>query len=101
MTELQFKEYVKTIVGKPVRQFVVIGNVAEDGKIVLSGDWSPLIFNVSEFCVVVTGAPKDVALTFDAGDRAYLEATINGVIGNYNYYINCEYTLLLTYKSLE
>lgn len=99
MTALQFAEYKKGILGKKMVDIVTVGNVSEDGKVGLSGSWSPLLFNVSDFCVVVTGVPKDTALTFNGGQEIELEATVNGLIGNYNYYSNCETTLLLSYIS--
>lgn len=101
MTALQFKEYVQEIAGKPVRQEVKIGNVEEDGKISLVGPWSPILFNIAELCVIITGAPKDVALSLSGGDKVQLEALINGIVGDYNYYNNCENVLLLTYKKIE
>jgi hypothetical protein len=67
----------------------------------LSGDWSPFIFNWSDFCVVITGVPREVALTLDGGAEIYLEAIINGIVGDNNYYFNCENTLLLTYKNID
>jgi hypothetical protein len=101
MTALQFDEYKKQIAGKPVRQIVKVGNVDEKGRVIVSGPWSPFIFNFSEFCVIVTGVPNDVALTLDGGDSVYLEATINGIVGDYNYFFNCENTLLLAYKNIK
>lgn len=101
MTVLQFEEYKKHIAGRPVRQVVKIGNVDENGRVILSGDWTPFIFNFSEFCVIVTGVPRDIALSLEGGEQAYLEASINGIVGDYNYFFNCENTLLLTYKSIE
>lgn len=100
MTELQFKEYKKTIIGKPVRETVEIANVSDDGKIGLSGEWSPFLFNVWDFCVVVTGAPKDVALSLNGGERVYLEAIINGIVSDYSYYNNCDTALILTYEKI-
>ena len=100
MTELQFKEYKNTVFGKPIREYVKIGNVSDRGVVSLSGPWSPWLFNVSDFCVAVTGMPKETALQLEGGDRVYLEATINGIVGDYNYYYNCENTLLLTFKKL-
>ena len=101
MTALQFKEYKQEIAGKPVRQTVEVGNVQDDGKLTLHGDWSPFIFNVSDFCVVVTGVPKDLAIQLDGGDTLYLKAQINGIVGDYNYYFNCENTLVLNYRSAQ
>lgn len=101
MTAFQFEDYKKNIIGKKVIDIVQIGNVSEDGKVALSGPWSPLIFNISDFCVVITSVPKDVALLFSGGQIILLEATINGIVGDYNYYINCENTLLLTYIKHE
>jgi SH3-like domain-containing protein len=101
MTGLQFQEYKKQIVGKPVRQIVTIGNVADDGKVQLSGDWSPLIFNVWDFCAVVTNVPKSVAIDLSGGRDVYLEATINGVVGDYSYYYNCKTALILNYKEIR
>lgn len=101
MTELQFSEYTQQIVGRPVRQSVTVGNVSDDGKISLSGPWSPWLFNVSDFCVVVTGAPRELALGIDGGETVFLEAIVNGIVGNYNYYINCENTLLLSYREIR
>jgi len=98
MTALQFKEYKQSIIGKPVREFVDVGNVQEDGKVTLSGPWSPYIINFMDFCVVVTGMPKEKALALDGGVSFYLEAIVNGIVGDYNYYFNCENSLILSYK---
>lgn len=99
MTSLQFEEYKKNIFGKKVLDTVTVGNVSDDGKLILAGPWSPVLFNISSFCVVVTGAPKATALSFTGGQKIDLEATVNGLVGNYNYYSNCENTLLLSYIS--
>jgi uncharacterized protein YraI len=98
MTELQFKEYKQRIAGKPVRENVEVGNVSDRGKVLIHGAWSPWILNWSEFCVVVTGIPNDFALGLNGGDEFYLEAVINGIVGDNNYYINCENTLVLNYR---
>jgi len=89
MTALQFKEYKAEIAGKPVRETVKVGNVSERGVVSLSGPWSPLIINWSDFCVVLTGVPKEEALKLEGGDRIYIEANISGIVGDNNYYINC------------
>jgi len=99
MTELQFTDYKKTLVGKPVRQRVKVGNVNDQGNLLLSGDWSPLIFNVSDFCVVVRQTPREFARSLDPGETFFLEAIIQGIVSDYGYYLNCENTLILTYKS--
>lgn len=99
MTDLQFKEYKVEIADKPVRESVRVGNVSERGVVSLSGPWSPLIFNWSDFCVVLTGVPKEEALKLEGGDQIYIEANISGIVGNNNYYINCENTLVLNFKS--
>jgi len=98
MTSLQFSDYKQEIAGKPLDEMIVVGGVQDDGKVVVSGDWSPFLFNVSEFCVVVAGVPKETAITLNAGDRVYLHATINRIVGDYNYYYNCENTLVLSFK---
>ena len=101
MTVLQFEEYKKTIAGKPVRQMVKIGNVDEKGRVILSGDWNPFIINITDFCVIVTGVPRDIAISLEGGEQAYLEAKINGIVGDYNYFFNCENTLILNYGKIE
>lgn len=98
MTEIQFRDYVNKIAGKPVRQFTTIRNVSDNGKVSISGPWSPSVINFSDFCVALTGVPKEIALGLDGGESYYLQATISGVVGNYNYYSNCENTLVLIYK---
>ena len=75
--------------------------MSESGKVSLSGPWSPILFNVSDFCVTVTGVPKDIALGLNGGEDVFLEATITGIVGNYNYYINCKNTLLLAYTAIQ
>ena len=100
MTELQFNEYKNQIAGKPVRENVEVGNVSDDGKLIIGGPWSPWIFNWSEFCVIVTGVPKDIAITINGGDIVALDSIINGIVGHNNYYFNCENTLLLTYVKI-
>ena len=97
MTALQFKEYKAKIAGKPVRETVEVRNVSDRGVVSLEGDWSPYIINWSDFCVVLTGMPKDQLLTLDGGDKIDIKATINGIVGNNNYYINCENTLVLNF----
>jgi hypothetical protein len=101
MTELQFQEYKAEIAGKPVREIVEVGNVDDDGRVIVHGPWSPILFNITDFCVVVTGTPKEIALTLNGGDFIDLEATINGIVGNYNYFFNCENTLVLYYKAIN
>jgi hypothetical protein len=97
MTELQFKAYKQKIAGKPVRETVKVGNVSDRGVVSLSGDWSPYIINWSDFCVVLTGMPKDKLMALYGGEEFAVEATIDGIVGNNNYYINCENTLVLKY----
>jgi len=101
MTELQFKEYKNTLVGKPVREKVKISNVQDDGKVTLSGKWSPFIINIADFGVVVLGVPHDIAIQLNGGDEVYLEATIDRIVGDHNYFINRENVLVLKYKLIE
>ena len=101
MTALQFKEFKNSIVGKPVRENVTVGNVQDDGKVTISGPWSPILFKISEFCVVVAGVPKDLAISLDGGDEIFLDAKIDRIVDDYNYYNNCENTLVLVYQSIE
>ncbi len=96
-TALQFQEYTQSITGKPVRENVTIGNVDEKGRVILHGPWSAVLFNVTEFCVVVTGMPAEKSIKLSPSDHLYLKATINGIVGDYNYFYNCENTLLLNY----
>jgi hypothetical protein len=100
MTSLQFQDYTASIAGKPVRQRVTVGNVDKDGAVSLSGPWSPIIINWSNFCVALKGMPRADALKLSGGDSIYIEATINGIVGNNQYYLNCENTLLLAYKTM-
>jgi hypothetical protein len=97
MTGLQFNAYKQKIAGKPVRETVTVRNVSDHGVVSLRGDWSPELINWSDFCVVLTGMPKDKALGLYGGEEFAVEATIDGIVGNYNYYINCENTLVLRY----
>lgn len=96
-TTLQFQQYTQSIVGKPVRETVQIGNVDERGRVILHGPWSPELFNVSELCVIVTGWPSEKAAKLSAGQKYSLKAIINGIIGGYNYFNNCENTLILNF----
>ncbi len=100
-TALQFKEYSQAIIGKPVRERVEIGNVDEQGRVILHGPWSPYLFNISDMCVVVTGVPTDKSIRLSPGGKYSLEATISGIISDYNYFINCEYTVILNYVSIK
>jgi uncharacterized protein YraI len=97
MTKLQFSNYKNEIIGKMVRQEVIVGNVNEQGVVSLSGDWSPIIINFSEFGVAITGVPLEIANTLTGGDKYYLEARINGIIGDYNYYSNRETVVVLQF----
>jgi len=101
MTGLQFSEYKKKIVGKLVRQTVEVGNVDEKGRVSVGGPWSPWLFNVSDFCVTVTGVPREVGLKLSGGETVKLEARVQGIVGDYNYFINCENTLILNYISFN
>ena len=101
MTGLQFDEYKKSILGKPVRQTVTIANVDDKGRVSIYGPWYDSLVSIYDFCVIVTGVPSDIALSLNGGDKVYLEATINGIIGDYNYFYNCETTVQLTYKKIE
>jgi hypothetical protein len=96
-TAMQFQQYSQSIVGKPIRETITIGNVDEKGRIIVHGPWSPELFNVTDFCVVVTGMPPDTSIRLSPGDNYYLRAVISGIIGDYNYFINCENTLILNY----
>ena len=96
MTELQFKEYKNTLVGKPVREKVKVASVQDDGKVTLSGKWSPFIINIADFGVVVLGVPHDIAIQLNGGDEVYLEAKIDRIVGDYNYFINRENVLVLS-----
>jgi flagellar basal body-associated protein FliL len=100
MTEYQFSVYKSEIAGKPVREIVTVGNVDEHGRLNLTGPWSPWLINWSDFCVAVTGTPSDILISLNGGDDVHLEATINGIVGNNNYYINCENTLVLVYVNI-
>ena len=100
MTTLQFSQYKREIIGKPVRETVKIGQVDDNGKVILSGAWSPFLINIWEFCVVVNNVPKDIAINLNGGDTVPLEATINGLVGDYNYYYNCKNALLLNYVKI-
>jgi hypothetical protein len=101
MTSLQFSEYKKDIIGKKVDEGVIVNSVNDDGNIDLKGPWSPTLFNVSDFCVVVSGVPRDQALQYNSGRLLMLEASIYGLVGDYNYYYNCENTLILRYINIE
>ncbi|MBN1451644.1 MAG: hypothetical protein JW963_11565 [Anaerolineales bacterium] len=101
MTELQFNKYTSEIIGRTVRQSVVVGNVDDKGRVIVSGPWSPWIFNFTDFCVIVSGVPYDVGIVISGGEEVMLEATINRIVGNYNYFNNCENTVVLYYVSIE
>ena len=94
-------QYMHSIVGQPVRQTVEISNVDERGRASIYGPWSPWLFNVSEFCVIVTGVPANIALQLDGGDVVYLEARIDRIVDDYGYFFNCEYTFILVYELIE
>ncbi|MEI7849020.1 MAG: NINE protein [Chloroflexota bacterium] len=96
-TVLQFQQYSQAIVGKPVRETIKIGNVDKQGRVIIHGVWSPELFNISDFCVVMTGMSEADSIQLTPGQDYPLNATIQGIIGNYNYYNNCEYTLILNY----
>ena len=96
-TELQFKEYMSYTYGEKITEEVVVGQVMDDGKVVLAGKWSESYYGIYEFCVVVQNVPKDIALSYVKGKKIYLEASIYGLVGNYNYYWDCENTLILSY----
>lgn len=101
MTAYQFKDYKTEIIGKPIRQEVKVNTVHENGAISLHGDWFESGIYIRDFAVVVTGVPKDIALKMYPGRKFYLEAYINGVVGNYNYFWNCENTLVLVYQRMD
>lgn len=99
MTSLQFSEYKEDIIGKKVVDYVEIGGVQEDGKLNLSGSWSNDYEIIYDYCVVVSGIPREKALKYNAGQKILLEATVYGLVGDYNYYFNCENTLILNFVS--
>jgi hypothetical protein len=96
-TTLQFQQYTQSIIGKPVREIVNIGDVDKQGRVSLQGPWSPALINVSDFCITVTGMPTGESLKLSPGQKYALEATVSEIVGNYNYYINCENTLVLNF----
>jgi hypothetical protein len=100
MTALQFREYTAQIAGRSVRERIVVANVDENGRVNVKGPWYDNLFNIYEFCVVVSGVPNNIAIGLNGGDNVYLEATINGIVGDYNYYYNCENTVVLYYVSI-
>lgn len=97
MTAFQFEDYRNKIIGEKLLDIVNIGNVSENGLLILAGPWSPVLFNISDFCVIVNNVPKQTALSFSSGQWINLEATVYGLIGDYDYYFNCENTLILRY----
>ena len=99
LTELQFNEYKNEIIGKQISSLVQIGQVTDNGKLLLSGEWSAHIINYYDFCVVVELVPNDVALSIEKGEYIQLKALINGIVGDNRYYWNCETTLVLNYVS--
>jgi hypothetical protein len=100
MTEYQFSVYKDEIAGKPVRENIIVGNVDDNGRIVIAGPWSENFFNLYDFCMTVTGVPSEIAVTLNSGDLVYLDASINRIVGNWNYYYNCENTLVLVYGKI-
>ncbi len=96
-TELQFKEYMSYAYGEKIQDQVVVGQVLDDGNVALAGEWSEHYYGFYEFCVIVQNVPKDIAMTYVKGHSIYLEATIYSLIGDYNYYYDCENTLILSY----
>jgi len=63
LTELQFNEYKNEIIGNHISSLVQIGQVTDNGKLLLSGEWSAHIINYYDFCIVVELVPNDVALS--------------------------------------
>jgi len=98
MTELQFKNYMATIVGKRISQTVTVSNVDRNGNVTLSGAWNDFsILEWWEFCVVVRNVPTKLAETLSGGEEISMTAVINGIAENNSFYYNCESTLLLGY----
>ena len=83
------------------RERVKVGNVEDDGRVSLAGPWSPLFGNFAEFAVYVVGVPHETAIGLSGGEEYYLEATIDRIVGNYNYFINIENVLLLNYRKID
>lgn len=97
MTGLQFEEYRNTLPGRIVEESVEVRNVDSYGRISIKGDWSPLILNITDYCVVVIGMPQSKSIKLDGGEMIAIRARIKHLLGNYHYYYNCENTLVLEY----
>lgn len=97
LTALQFKEYKNTLPGKIVNESVKVGNVDKYGRVLISGDWSPLFFNYNDFCVMLVGMPQSESIKLDGGDLIIINARIKHLVGNHYYFSNCENTLVLEY----
>ncbi len=98
MTTFKFNEYKNRIIGKPIRETVEVANVDKNGNINLSGPWDPFIFNIWDFCAIVNKVPSEKALSLDGGDHFYLDGTIMGIIGDYNYFFNCKTAIIIKYN---
>jgi len=99
MTELQRSKFREEVIGRTVDEVVKVGNVDEYGRVFLHGSWSDSLFSYYDFCAFVTGYPQDKALELKAGSIFRLNATVTNFVGNYNYFYNCEYTLVLAYNN--
>lgn len=71
MTDLQFEEYVNSLIGKRIHLEGEVRDVHNDGEILLDAPNSGFFDYI-----YLQGVPKDIALTYDKGEIIIFDATI-------------------------
>ena len=71
MTDLQFKDYLNSVIGKRIHIKVQVKEVMEDGRVYLSGDAGGFFDTV-----YLSGVPHDILMTINKDQAMELDATI-------------------------
>ena len=76
MTDIQWKAYEATIIGKRILWNCTVRDVTEDGQVIVESSPVPLMWSI-----YLEGLPKDVVLGLNKGKALRVEATIKRIDG--------------------
>jgi hypothetical protein len=80
MTDLQWKAYEATIIGKRILWNCTVSDVTEDGKVIVHTAPEPLMWSI-----YLEGLPKSVVLGFNKGKALQIEGTIKSISGIFGF----------------